>query len=264
MKKINRAAAYILLIGICLMLFSCAKEPQPVKLSEGNFEIIPESVIKYDEAFLRYDDPFDVALAVTRPKEAYMKPDFAGTITELRVSLAKRDLPLNEWYQDNLSHDNEEVYQFYYGFFSDGVWHDFPAENYDLKIISEPGSGPLSLQFHHVVRIGPYILIAFKPYSSTHPVTIEDTLNSSALRISKYEHAYNGYEYSYIIDGQLKISSENDVVFITGPIDTYYIAVEYDTLPKDYSVTFKQEHPKRPIDVTFTYDDIMEALNREW
>ncbi len=269
MKRIIRRLI-LLSLTVYLLVCCCAckkDEPQAVSLIKGELVLQTEQLTKYDDAFLMYDDPFMVAIATTQTQEMLATPDFSGEITELRVSFPKRDLPMTEYFGSQL-YSETLVCQIFYGYSSDGVWRDFPAQNYALKSLSSsaPASdGAYAILNDHVVRIGPYLLIGIvSNYYNTQSVSVQDSLNSSVLSFEQNETKMKEQELSYLYFEENSDYTDADFFYYCPSIDHYYyMAVEFDTLPKDYVVSVIKEWANGTETTTYTYEDIMSALERE-
>ncbi len=270
MKNNKHILLFILLIeAICFSLFSCVAENNVSQTNSqqkdssllimGDFKPEEEAFITYEKALEEYRDPFIASLAGSAPKEARMIPQFDGDITQLRISVPKRLLVLDS--------DKKQAYQIYYGYLSDGKWCDIPADNYDLKTLNDLDSGYSdgwdALSGDHVVKMGPYLLLGF--YSPVqNSSVVKDSLNSQVLTFTA-DSLTEGTEYEacQIYENALAGGTENYDYFVISFGDRHYIALEYDKMPTNYTVTVTLDFGTAPMDITYTYDDIMEALNRK-
>lgn len=209
----------------------------------------------------------------SRPAEAYQMPDFSSEITDVRITVRERNIDY-ALLPGNSGDENVKVIQIYYGYLSNGKWHDIPAENYALKGLSRNAmDGCAALQDSHVVRIGDYIVLAFpvgkgliyptKPYA-----VITDTLNTEVIEITEYYSTSTETDkyddYRLLIENMREYETEDYSYVIMHNVDIwYYLVIESDKLTEGYTVTV-QEYPTLQTQKTsYTYDDIMEALNRE-
>lgn len=222
---------------------------------------------------MTHQEKYEYMLDRSRPAEAYQMPDFSGEITDVRITVKKRDMDYSQL-TGKPEEKNVEVIQIYYGYLSDGKWQDIPAENYDLKDLSRnPTDGCAAMQDRHVVRIGDYIVLAFpvgkgliyptKPYA-----VITDTLNTEVIEITEYYSTSTETDkyddYRLLIENMREYETEDYSYVIMHDVDIwYYLVIESDKLTEGYTVTV-QEYPTLQTQKTsYTYDDIMDALNRE-
>lgn len=203
-------------------------------------------------------------LALSRTGESTSVPNISGTVTDIRITTVARDISkmpgmsFVEYFQDRT------FLQIYYGYQLDGDWHDYPAENYDLRRLKSSDCGYDAVSSNHIVKIGQYVLIAFTSYRD---LTVTDSLNSEVVAMTEYYTSGNDVtsdsaKYGQIIENTLEGNIFNYEYEITSGFDKwYYIILEYDDIPEDYVVSYSLGDSETP--PVYTYDDIMEALNRE-
>ena len=262
----------LLIIVICFSLFSCiaednvsqddslpetssALEEQPI-LIMGKFKPEEEAFITYEKALEEYGDPFIASLAGSAPKEARMVPEFNGNITQIRISVPERNLVLDS--------DEKQAFQIYYGYCSDGKWYDIPADNYEMKTLHDLDSGYSdgwdALTGDHVVKIGNYVLLGFySPVKNSSEV--KDSLNSLVLSFTA--DILTEHQACQVFENALAGGTKNYNYYVLDFGDRHYIALEYDKIPTDYSVTVSLDFGGAPMKITYTYDDITEALSRK-
>ena len=270
MKTAFRLLLLMIVAALCLSLCACESaapeisdeksEPAEEKLVliQGDFKPVEGLVITYDEAFALYGDRFYASLAASSSRESCSRPAPHGDVEQIRVSMPERNLFLEETFTAPNIQD-AKTYEVYYGYYSQGKWQDFPAGNYPLKALPPATvDGYSAATYHHVVKIGPYILIAFADGWSM-GTSAKDTLGSTALDICEGDLSPKN---SYAIVEYALAPTNEEYKYLLGPHSGWcYVALEYDKIPKDYSITFTTVGPGESI--TFTYEDIMTALNRE-
>ncbi|MBO7245850.1 MAG: hypothetical protein J6V56_03705 [Clostridia bacterium] len=273
MKNNKQILISILLIAvICFSLFSCvaennvsqavsqpetssALEEQPI-LIMGDFKPEEEAFVTYEEALKEYGDPFIATLAASAPKEARMVPQFNGNITQIRISVPERHLVLDT--------EEQQAFQIYYGYCSDGKWYDMPADNYEMKTLHDLDSGYSdgwdALTGNHVVKIGNYVLLGF--YSPReNSLEVKDSLNSSVLTFTA--DSLTEHQAFQVFENALAGGTEKYDYYVIGFGDRQYIALEYDKIPTNYTVSFSLDFGGTVMKGAYTYYDIMEALNRK-
>ena len=211
-------------------------------------------------------------LNASRPAEATKFPDIKADISDIRVSVIKRDVQFTgDGFRDI------DIMQIYYGYLVDGQWHDFPCENYELCGIlsNDYKKGYDAAGNSNIVKIGPYLLIAvalpgldnyFNRYNE-----ISDTLGSEIHSITEYYTALNseqnviGAKCGYLKEN-IRLLNTDDFEFISYNTfhKWYYTVIEYDSLPTNYEmkiVTHTDKDGVDEVDVSIlTYQDIQEAL----
>lgn len=85
-----------------------------------------------------------------RPKEGTALPDFSGNITDVRMTVKERDYGP---YYDHPMYENLTMIQIYYGYLSDGEWHDMPCENYNLIGVFEKTTKRDGWQQHKAISL---------------------------------------------------------------------------------------------------------------
>lgn len=191
----------------------------------------------------------------SRPENADLHPDPSSNISDIRMAILDReyDAPSFETDFQNLS-----MMQIWYGYCSDGTWHDFPSENYDLVGILqyEDRTGWEAALGSHMVKIGPYLLVNICVQS--HPqidYTITDTLDSSFqepfVQYNSYHYYYDedGNKHSYLDDRShgYGFIAENPNWSADSEESAYnmrcefprrfYLILDYESIPDDYELT---------------------------
>ncbi|MBO5908726.1 MAG: hypothetical protein J6Q67_02960 [Clostridia bacterium] len=215
----------------------------------------------------------------SRTEEAYLVPDFSYEVTDVRITVKKRDVNYAKMYEgivDEVEAANTTVYQIYYGYFSNGEWHDIPVENYELKGLSSPNiDGWQTAQNNHVVKIGSKLLLAFpvgrgKVSTYSPYAIIKDSLGSEVQSITEYYStsskidAFSGS--LLLLENALALNTAEYGWFILDFDKWYYIILDYSDFTSEYSITVNQfwdSSEKPTYKNTYTYNDIMEALNRK-
>lgn len=284
MKNNKHILIFLSLISvICFALFSCVSadsnsqaesrpeasstlQKQPL-LVLGDYKPEEGQLISYNDALQLYEDEFHASIAASTAQEAFVKPIFSEEILRIRISIPERNIILSEK-QGNIEAENAKVFQLYYGFFtSDEGWKDYPAECYDMKTLEpiEDGfsDGWDALCSYHVVKIGPYVLLSFSDYLGG-DFSIEDSINSDVLVLSENDFPTNVTPYEIHENISNFRNNELDCHFYEF-FSRHFIALKYDEIPKDYTVTITESDDffTVPFITTYTYDDIMEALNRK-
>lgn len=209
-----------------------------------------------------------------RPAEAFLTPDFSGGVSDVRVTVRKRDVDIDRLGADS-GYENIEVLQIYYGYLSDGKWVDIPAENYDLHSFDPKRVSDFeAAQDAHIVQMGDYLLFAFLSdtfYNHKPPfVTLEDTLGTKTITVNPYAQGTNGedYEhYGWLLEnmgefGTLKFSPMIDIRFA----EWHYLVLDSKKLTDDYSITIRlhsNADSESFAHTTITYEDLMAVLDRE-
>lgn len=278
MKRARTYCLIFIVVALCLALCACDKgnntstvnnsslpdEEKPI-LVAGDFKPTEGAYITYEKALEQYGDTFIASLASSSAKNALTMPKLSSDITQIRVSVPERTLILES--------ENDKAYHIYYGYCIDGEWRDVPADNYNLKTLGDLNSGFedgwYAIMDDHVVRMGPYVLLAFNS-AVLNLTEIKDSLNSEVL-VFKPEDLTDVSMYCpiQIIENALAAGTDNYNYHLLDFTSHYYIALEYDKIPTDYTVTveaildFKGFAENEHTSYTYTYDDIMEALNRK-
>lgn len=205
-----------------------------------------------------------------RPSASFMKPDFSGNVTDVRITTVKREYNGTEF-------DSNRVMQLYYGYCIDDVWYDIPCENYDLiGICDNKGNyGYDAAGDDHIVKIGNKIVFAFST-TSFYDSQLKDSLDSKTYEITDYftksfttkesNGIYYGVStvgdgYSYLKEKALAYDDDEYEYMIVGKFDKwYYLVVDESELDETYQITFNElyEHEE---DITLDYEDIKNALN---
>lgn len=202
-----------------------------------------------------------------RPEEAYQFPDFSGEITDVRITVRERAVDGSFWNADT----DRKTYDIFYGYLFDGVWYDFPSCNYDLKDFSEKyPSGWWTAETCHVVEIGQYILFAYPVgagiTTKTLPtVEIEDSLNSPIIEVLEYYNMdKDACVHWHFFENMRDYNTANYDFYMKPFNQWYFIILEKSALTEDYRLSVSQDweesiHDKQKV---YTYDEIMQALNR--
>lgn len=202
-----------------------------------------------------------------RPAEAYLTPDFSGSITDVRITAVERETNATSF----LPGEKESPFygttcmQIYYGYQKDGEWVDIPCENYDLRAIRKKYTGYEAANWEHIVRIGPYLLISAAVNAESGPVSIEltDTLGTEAIPMfeeyfTRVGHGPQEGSYSYLVEDYQNLD-ENVKVWCDFDLHSYII-LEMDSIPEDYVLTSKQECGSQILEWTLDYETIMRLL----
>ena len=202
-----------------------------------------------------------------RPAEAYLTPDFSGTITDVRITAVERETNATSFMpgeKDSPFYGTTCV-QIYYGYQKDGEWVDIPCENYDLRAIRKRYTGYNAANWEHIVRIGPYLLISAAANAESGPVSIEltDTLGTEATPMfeeyfTRVGHGSQEGSYSYLVEDYQNLD-ENVKVWCDFDLHSYII-LEMDSIPEDYVLTSKQECGSQILEWTLDYETIMRLL----
>ena len=253
------------------------------------------------EALFENDPVERLLYAMTRPEAAKERPPKEFIVDDIRITAVDRDMSMFPSIFFDDYYDDGTFKQIYYGYLKDGVWHDYPMENYALKELGGIGIYG-AVDGRHCVQIGQYILLAF-PNSATdgvHSFTeVKDTLNSPVREMHEYVTPFkirpplyyemtdpdlysNKPRYYRVIDNHL----DNSYGVVQRRFDMwYYVVLKRNDISEDYQVVVRSyfEIPNRPLDEetkfyiftdengkeryytgverTYTYADIMVALS---
>lgn len=217
------------------------------------------------------------SLNKSRPDAATMTPDFSGNITDIRITTVERPLEFldNSGKKDeNLS--NFKFLQIYYGYKSDGIWHDIPRENYDLKGLiyarNKEKTGFDVAEKPHVVQIGQYVVIClfYNTGLLEYTAEISDSLGTQPLTMfDEYQTTVQEpgeMQYGYLKE---RCSPDGKLLgygYYTQFITHYFMIVDYDDIKDDYALTFTVQYTQESCietteKVTLTAKDIWEALD---
>ncbi len=271
-NKIYTIVLLLLITALCSSLCSCASGgdvsddvsdtlDQPI-LIKGDFKPEEEKIITYEKALERYGDSTTASFHSSRAREAYLVPRPDIKIEKIRISIPKLGILIPDA-PDSGFDEGAEIHQIYYGYYSYGLWHDYPAENYELKTLHEPNNSGFSdgweaLCSHHAVKIGPYVLLAFiDVFDNT---IVEDGLGSEVLMLPSEKITS---ETPYLL--LENVFERNDEHITIEYRNAVFLLLEYDKLTADYFVTIREYEPifEAYSETIYTYDDIMEALNRK-
>ena len=215
-----------------------------------------------------------------RPKEATIMPDSTAAIDDIRILVKPREhVPQTTGiasFDDRLR--NTTFLQIYYGYYSAGQWFDIPCENFELKGIFNMFhnyTGYDAAGESHIVRIGPYLLICIRHYSAETPrwathCTIKDTLGSTVSRPfddyytqTSRDSTTHGYGYLKEDVSSLSLDGEVDYVARDAFDQYYYVILDYENLPSDYSLTVTYWEGLGNACQTLTYAEIVELIGSE-
>lgn len=220
-------------------------------------------------------DGEDNFLDDTRPSEALVKPEIPNEVFDIRVQVKERAYDVGQL-------DDYKVMQIYYGFYSDGKWHDYPCENYDLVGISDnfKKQGYEAAGDDHIIKIGNYILIAFSVMGFD-DVEITDSLGSKVQEVTEYfsvnvttetsgDTHYGvsrfGEKFAYLKENALALGENGYDYQLLGRFDKwYFIVLNESEVTEDYKLTFNRIDETGKIVQGYTrvllYEDIQAALN---
>lgn len=182
-------------------------------------------------------------------------------ITDIRMTVVPREYKVPDDLEHLVGGEGVDVQylQVYYGYCLDGVWHDYPSENYDLiDITHEAGERGWKLSYHdHMVKIGPYLLISIIiPGYPDMTCEVSDSLGSELLN-PFMEYVSSGYGFvAFDPSGEDSCSS-----YSFWP--RYYLLLEFDSLPDDYVLTVNTEMSSYTDEYSVTRDEIVSWVNGE-
>lgn len=217
----------------------------------------------------------------SRPENAELLPEFTGEISDIRMTILDREYDAPSFEED---FQNLSMMQIWYGYCSNGIWYDYPSENYNLVGILEYESniGWKAALGSHMAKIGPYLLINI--CVQDHPLKeckISDTLNS---QLQEPFAEYNTYHYYYDEDGQKhsylddhshgygsvaenpnrSVDSEQSAYYMRCEfMRRFYLILDYESIPDDYelNLSITDENTKNENTYTLTADKIKELLS---
>ncbi len=252
--------------------FSILDRPDTtITIVESTFEPDYEGRPTYEEIYAKTGLPDVACLLSSRPWEAYNVPGSLNKATSIRISFITRDIDGSLFFEDcplftNKQKKNAKFCQLYYGYCIDGEWYDMPAENYDIKGI-DYNSGYNDVDGPHLVVFGDYALIALPVGDDENETaTVVDTLGSKVVCFDDYAKRADHFTGDETI---LHITEDIEVKDGYETMKDYYwnfsriwrfILVKTDQITEDYVITVSNDWNK--LEYTYTYDDIMEALNR--
>ncbi len=215
-------------------------------------------------------------LFVTRPSEGTQTPDFSQDVTDVRITTVDRNIGWMPTIIKNEVFRTRVFKQIYYGYYSNNAWCDIPCENYELRALGSTQNRYDAADGRHVVKIGSYVLLAF-PVAVTSDSesygVVTDSLKSQIIELTEYatsglsmpdsnKKCYGSIREDYRTFGSFGFEHEITNAFYKW----YYIILEYDNIPKNYQVSITQyssSEDTEPIVYSYSYEDIIEALNRE-
>lgn len=186
-------------------------------------------------------------------------PDLDGEIEDIRITVVERSDCDLEVTHHSKTYDMQAL-QIYYGYLRDGVWYDFPAENYPLAPLSDKSDefcrSFKSATSDHIVKIGPYLLISIKtsnPIIDNEPenegFVLYDSLGSEFTLMFEEYFTVWGFDKAYVGE-QAYCQVADDIDRVTGLrmdstcVDSFlmrfYCILEYDSIPEDYELAFKR------------------------
>lgn len=188
-------------------------------------------------------DPIERALDQSRPEIATELPDLSGNITDVRITAVERE------FEDVIDpeYPNCSYLQIYYGYKKDGVWYDYPSENYELKGTFSKWSviGYEVAGREHVVQIGPFLIFsARETYAlpGTEP-KLFDTLGTEVIK--PFDNYYtpddlpnDAPRYGYMKEDRQSVLSGDHINYTIYKEmgHFYYLIVNINDLPEDYEV----------------------------
>ena len=211
------------------------------------------------------------SLDKNRPAESYLIPDCSGNVTDVRITAVERE---TNAYSLLPGEKDSPVYgttcvQIYYGYQKDGMWFDMPCENYDLRAIASSDTGYDAAEEDHIVKIGPYLLFAFKANAAEGEVQIEisDTLDSQALLMfgeyfTRVWHEAQENSYSYLKEDRSSFdNAENVNSMVYADFDQCaYLILDYSAIPDDYVLSVRKTCGTNVKEFTLNYQSIMDLL----
>lgn len=194
----------------------------------------------------------------------------SSNITDVRMTVVPVELDPSD--TESFSDTDITFLRIYYGYYSYGRWHDYPSEYYDLKSIftSKTYTGYDAAGDDHIVKIGPYLVVFIANYtigqgSKSVPVKITDTLGNEALQIFSeyYSSIYNSLNYGYIKEEKrtnklFNNESSRTLMNFFGPY--YYVILEYDALPENYSLQYTTQENGESVTQVLTYEQIKQLI----
>ena len=287
MKNItNKNRLLIFLLSVCLVLCACNASTQTVSndvsraASQAENESVEshESIPTESEAYEQYLEMVHTLLDASRPPEAYQFPDPSGEITDVRVTIREREIDLSF-----RGLEGHKAYDIFYGYCSDGKWYDYPSTNYELReLVDTDVWGPYTDDEYssydicnapHIVEIGPYYLMSFPQFPSfnsmkLYDISIQGSLNSEAIVIDEYyippKDSYDLTKNVLLFENMRAYGTEDYDFALTDFLPLCFIIIAKEAMTEEYSLTFETHwaNPPQKDITTYTYDEIMGALNR--
>lgn len=220
-----------------------------------------------------YNDPVESFLFVLGRNRNSMKfPTPSDETEDIRITTVDRavaQIP-STWL---FSHFRGRTYkQIYYGYFEDGTWYDFPADNYQLKALLGSDTGYEAAENSHLAKIGQYVLLAFRVTNRPECFgTVEDSLNSETFELTQFCTSgdmltSDGECFGTVFDNPNKTGVLQAEYQITNSFyKWYYLILKQEDLTNDYVATVSTYSEENELisKSTYTYEDIIKALNRE-
>ena len=181
---------------------------------------------------------------IPHPPVATAVPDFSEDITDIRISAATcEEYELD--FSNYKNFRNLTLLQILYGYYSDGEWHDVPAESYDYVGIFNGSSGMGGTSDSHIVKIGHYLLVCFEQsyYESNFETTIIDTISSEVLTpFAEYYTPYSntpssGYGILTVEPDSILNGDELEYQAYNSFGKYSYVILDIELLPEDYVLT---------------------------
>ena len=275
-----------MLLLVTLLLCACTTSEQAVPTDDSSVHMqtetesagSQESIFDESEFYKNYWETVNAILDASRPAEAYQFPDLSGEITDVRVTVREREIDLSF-----RGLEGHKAYDIFYGYYSNGQWYDYPCTNFELKELQDTDIwGPYDDSAYnsydvcydaHIVEIGPYYLIALPIHVSLsnmrlYDVSVQDTLNSKSLIITEYytpTNDSNDWTQNLVFFENMSAYRTEDYRFRLNTFPPIcFMFVEKEAVTEEYSLTLDRHWNDTIYNFksTFSYDEIMEALNR--
>ncbi len=200
------------------------------------------------------DDEIFEMLDNTRMDNGRIIPNIPGDVSDVRMTILDREYETTSYFDSELV---LSMMQICYGYCVDGVWNDFPSENYDLIGIWEDftKTGWEASDGSHIVKIGQYLLVSICLRDD--PLAQHVILDSLNSKIQEPFAEYRTYWYYYDQEGQQHYYSEynesgygymaenphygkeGEEIRLNERMEfpaRYYIILDYTTLADDYEL----------------------------
>ena len=219
--------------------------------------------------FFIIPNTYQKPLEGVRPEECLIKPVIPEKVDDVRITVVERDC-LDKRF--NYPFTELQPLQMYYGYCIDGVWYDYPSENYDIIGLKwghgEFGYGAAGDS--NFVILGDKVLIAMRPHSSDYAV-MKDTLESEVYEITEYyseikmqndkeDPVFVGEKYAFLKENALALETEEYQYNLQSAFYRwYYVVVDIDDINEDYKLYFYETGEDKDIgsseaDYIFTYE----------
>lgn len=202
---------------------------------------------------------FSILLVGCQQPVELPNPDAAGSITDIRMTVSP------EHQTDDITY-----LRMHYGYYADGKWHDFPYEHYKLKAIfvkstdnqaTNSMEGYTAAVHSHIVKIGPFLVVNIcDSFFSEDPesVRVVDSLGNTATQMFS-EYCY-GAPYGHIVKKPRPGDNGPEQITVNKFSTTYFLTLEYDTLPEDYVLSYLTIDNDKLITQTLTYAEIKQLI----